>query len=155
MPVFLAIRAHGLDSAVGNLWYFPAMNVVLFGVVLFLFTLKRTIRIDRRARTVSLTRSSLFMRRRLTVGFDEVASLNVADDQVYSGFAVAGSTAGEKSFPARSVRLLLADTVLADPGSVLLDRGGGRRLDDLAARIGEFIGKPVDAVPPRARPAAG
>lgn len=150
MPVFLAIRAHGLDSAVGNLWYFPAMNVVLFGVVLFLFTLKRTIRIDRRARTVSLTRSSLFMRHRLTVGFDEVASLKVADDQVYSGFAVAGSTAGEKSFPARSVRLLLAGS-----GSVLLDRGGGRRLDDLAARVGEFIGKPVDAVPPRARPAAG
>ena len=150
MPVFLAIRAHGLDSAVGNLWYFPAMNVVLFGVVLFLFTLKRTIRIDRRARTVSLTRSSLFMRRRLTLGFDEVTGLRVADDQVYSGFAVAGSTAGKKSFPARSVRLLLAGS-----GSVLLDRGGGRRLDDLAARMGEFMGKPVDAVPPRARPAAG
>ena len=150
VPVFLAIRAQGLDSTVGNLWYFPAMNVVLFGVVLFLFTLKRTIRIDRRARTVSLTRSSLFMRRRLTLDFDEVASLRVADDQVYSGFAVAGSTAGEKSFPARSVRLLLADS-----GSVLLDRGGGRRLNDLAARIGAFMEKPVDTVPPRGRAAAG
>lgn len=150
VPVFLAIRAHGLDSAVGNLWYFPAMNVVLFGVVLFLFTLKRTIRIDRRARTVALTRGSLFMRRRLTLDFDEVTGLRVADDQVYSGFAVAGSTAGEKSFPARSVRLLLAGS-----GSVLLDRGGGRRLDDLAARMGEFMAKPVDAVPPRGRPAAG
>lgn len=151
VPVFLAIRAHGLDSTVGNLWYFPAMNVVLFGVVLFLFTLKRTIRIDRRARTVSLTRGSLFMRRRLTLGFDEVTGLRVADDQVYSGFAVAGSTAGEKSFPARSVRLLLADSVPADPGSVLLDRGGSRRLDELAARIGEFMEKPVDAVPPDGR----
>ena len=104
VPVFLAIRTQGLDSAVGNLWYFPTMNVVLFGVALFLLTLKRVIRIDRRAGKVYMTRSSLLMRRRLTVEFDEVRALRVADDQVYSGFAVAGSTAGQKWFPARSLR---------------------------------------------------
>ena len=142
VPVFLAILAQGLDSAVGNLWYFPTMNVVLFGVVLFLLTLKREIRIDRRTGTVSMSRSSLLMRRRLTVEFDEVRALTVADDQVYSGFAVAGSTAGQKSFPARSLRLLLSGSQ-----SVLLDRGGGRRLDELAARIASFMDKPVERVP--------
>ena len=148
VPVFLAILAHGLDSSVGNLWYFPAMNVVLFGVVVFLLTLKRTIRIDRRAGTVHLSRTSLFMRRRLILEFDEIRSVRVADDQVYSGFAVAGSTAGQKSFPARSLRLLLAGSQ-----SVLLDRGGGRRLDELAERIGRLMDKPVKAVP-RGSPAA-
>ena len=148
VPVFLAILAQGLDSAVGNLWYFPAMNVVLFGVVLFLLTLKRTIRIDRRAGRVQLSRTSLFMRRRLTLEFDEVRAVSVADDEVYSGFAVAGSTAGQKSFPARSLRLRLAGSQ-----SVLLDRGGGRRLDELAERIGRFMDKPVEAVP-RGSPAA-
>ncbi len=142
VPVFLAILAHGLDSAVGNLWYFPAMNVVLFKVAVFLLTLKRTIRIDRRAGEVHLSRTSLFMRRRLTLGFQEVRTVSVADDQVYSGFAVAGSTAGQKSFPARSLRL-----VLSGSQSVLLDRGGGRRLDELAERIGRLMDKPVEAVP--------
>ena len=142
VPVFLAILAHGLDSAVGNLWYFPAMNVVLFKVAVFLLTLKRTIRLDRRAGTVHLSRTSLFMRRRLTLEFDEVRAVSVADDQVYSGFAVAGSTAGQKSFPARSLRLLLSGSQ-----SVLLDRGGGRRLDELAERIGRLMDKPVEAVP--------
>ena len=142
VPVFLAILAHGLDSAVGNLWYFPAMNVVLFKVAVFLLTLKRTIRIDRRAGEVHLSRTSLFMRRRLTLGFQEVRAVSVADDQVYSGFAVAGSTAGQKSFPARSLRL-----VLSGSQSVLLDRGGGRRLDELAERIGHLMDKPVEAVP--------
>lgn len=142
VPVFLAILAHGLDSAVGNLWYFPAMNVVLFKVAVFLLTLKRTIRIDRRAGRVHLSRTSLFMRRRLTLEFNEVRAVSVADDQVYSGFAVAGSTAGQKSFPARSLRL-----VLSGSQSVLLDRGGGRRLEELAERIGRFMDKPVEAVP--------
>lgn len=143
VPVFLAIRAHGLDSAVGNLWYFPAMNVVLFGVAVFLLTLERTIRIDRRAGKVSMSRSSLLMRRRLTVEFDEVQALKLGEDQVYSGFAVAGSTAGRKSFPARSLRLLLSGSQ-----SVLLDRGGGKRLEELAARIGRFMDKPVEGVSP-------
>ena len=150
VPVFLAILAQGLDSAVGNLWYFPTMNVVLFGVALFLLTLKREIRIDRRAGTVSMSRSSLLMRRRLTVEFDEVRALRVADDQVYSGFAVAGSTAGQKSFPARSLRLLLSGSQ-----SVLLDRGGGKRLDELAARIAGFMGKPVEGTPRESSAAPG
>ncbi len=141
VPVFLAILAKGLDSAVGNLWYFPAMNAVLFGVALFLLTLKREIRIDRRAGEVYLSRSSLLMRRRLVVAFDEVRALRVGDDQVYSGFAVAGSTAGQKSFPARSLRLLLSGSQ-----SVLLDRGGGKRLDALAARIAGFMDKPVEGL---------
>ena len=139
-PVFQAIRAQGLHSPVGNLWYFPAMNAVLFGVALFLFTLKRAIRIDRRSGKVHMTRASLLGRRRLTLDFHEVRGLRLADDQVYSGYAVAGSTAGRKSFPARSLRLLLSDS-----RSVLLDRGGGKRLEDLAQRIGRFMDKPVES----------
>lgn len=139
-PVFQAIRAQGLHSPAGNLWYFPAMNAVLFGVALFLLTLKRAIRIDRRAGKVHMTRASLLGRRRLTLDFDEVRGLRLADDQVYSGYAVAGSTAGRKSFPARSLRLLLSDS-----RSVLLDRGGGKRLADLAERIGRFMDKPVES----------
>ncbi len=147
VPVFLAIRIHGLGSAVGNLWYFPAMNGVLFAVAAFLLTLKRVIRIDRGTGRVQMSRTSLFRRRRLTLGFEEVRALRVADDQVYSGFAVAGSTAGRKSFPARSLRL-----VLSGSRSVLLDRGGEKRLGELAERIGSFMGKPVEAVP-HGRPA--
>ena len=79
------------------------------------------------------------MRRRLVLEFDEVRALRLGEDEVYSGFAVAGSTAGQKSFPARSLRLLLSGSQ-----SVLLDRGGGRRLEELAARIGRFMDKPVD-----------
>ena len=138
VPVFQAIRIHGLDSAVGSLWYFPVMNVVLLGVVGFLLSLKRAILVERAAGEISLMKRSLWSRRKLIVDFNEVEAIQLGNDQVYSGFAVAGSTAGQKSFPALSLRLILADSQ-----SVLLERGTGQRTRELAARLGEFIGKPV------------
>jgi len=138
VPVYQAIRIHGLNSPVGSLWYFPVMNVVLLGVVGFLLSLKRVIAVDRVAGEISLTKRNLWSRRQLIVNFEEVQAIRLGNDQVYSGFAVAGSTAGEKSFPALSLRLVL-------PGSksVLLERGAGRRTRELATRLSAFIGKPV------------
>ena len=133
VPVFLAIRTQGLDSAVGNLWYFPTMNVVLFGVALFLLTLKRVIRIDRRAGKVYMTRSSLLMRRRLTVEFDEVRALRVADDQVYSGFAVAGSTG----------RAEVVSCPLTSPAPVRLAVGAARPGRQQAARRARGAHRPL------------
>lgn len=138
VPVFQAIRIHGLDSAVGSLWYFPVMNVALLGVVAFLLSLKRIILVDRAVGKVSLTKRNLWSRRQLTIDFDEVEAIRLGNDQVYSGFAVAGSTAGAKSFPALSLRLILPDSQ-----SVLLERGAGRKTRELATRLGEFMGKPV------------
>lgn len=138
VPVYQAIRIHGLNSAVGSLWYFPVMNVVLLGVVGFLLSLERTILVDRAKGKISLTKRNLWSRRKLIVDFDEVEAVRLGDDQVYSGFAVAGSTAGQKSFPALSLRLLLLNSQ-----SVLLERGAGQRTRELATRLGEFIGKPI------------
>ena len=138
VPVFQAIRIHGLDSAVGSLWYFPVMNVVLLGVVAYLLSMKRVVWVDRATGKISLTKSNLWSERKLSINFDEVKAIRLANDQVYSGFAVAGSTAGEKSFPALSLRLILTDSQ-----SVLLERGAGRNTRELATRLGEFLGKPV------------
>lgn len=138
IPVYQAIQIHGLNSAVGSLWYFPVMNVVLLGVAGFLLSLKRVIVVERATGKISLTKRNLWSRCKLVVDFAEVEAIRLANDQVYSGFAVAGSTAGEKSFPALSLRLMLPDSQ-----SVLLERGAGHRIRDLATLLGEFIGKPV------------
>lgn len=138
VPVFQAIRSQGLSSPVGSLWYFPVMNGLLFGVVFFLLSLKRVILVDRAAGKVWLTKSNLWSRRQLTIDFDEVEALRLGNDQVYSGFAVAGSTAGEKSFPALSLRL-----VLSRSQSVLLERGAGRKTRELGMRLADFMSKPL------------
>lgn len=138
VPVVQAIRMHGFGSPVGSLWYFPVMNVVLLGVSAFLLSLKRLIVVDRKARQVVLLRKNLWSRRRLAVGFGEIEAVRLGNDQVYSGFAVAGSTAGEKSFPALSVRLLLCGS-----RSVLLERGAGQKTRALAGRLAAFIDKPL------------
>ncbi|MGH7829649.1 MAG: hypothetical protein ACREP8_05680 [Candidatus Binatia bacterium] len=138
VPIVEAIRLQGLSSRVGSLWYFPLMNLVLLGVAVFLLSLKRTVVLDRASGKVFLTKRSVFGRRGLVVDFAEVVSLRLGTDQVYSGFAVAGSTAGVKSFPAASLRLLLSNGE-----TVLLDRGGRKRLGEMAERMSVFIGKPV------------
>jgi len=114
------------------------MNGVLLGVVAFLLSLKRTILVDRTAGKIWLTKRNLWSRRQLIVDFDEVEAIRLGNDQVYSGFAVAGSTAGAKSFPALSLRLILPDSQ-----SVLVERGAGRTTRELATRLGEFMEKPV------------
>jgi len=64
---------------------------------------------------------------------------------VYSGFAVAGSSAAQ-SFPVPSLRL-----IVKEGASVLLDRGGFKRLETLGRSIGERIGRPLEVESPAAR----
>lgn len=138
LPIIWAIRLHGLSSRVGDLWYFPVMNLILIGVATFLLSLKRTVVLDRASGKVIFTKRTLFGGRGLAVDFAEIVSVRLGVDQVYSGFAVAGSTAGVKSFPAASLRL-----VLASGETVLVDRGGRKRLGEMAERMSIFLGKPV------------
>lgn len=63
--------------------------------------------------------------------------MRLGADQVYSGFAVAGSSAAQ-SYPVPSLRL-----VLKTGETVLLDRGGVRRLENLGKRLSHHLGKPL------------
>jgi hypothetical protein len=139
VPIVEALRQRGFAGPAASLWYFPVMNLVLLGIAAFLLSVKRTIAVDKLTRAVTLTKRSLLRRVRLSVNYDEIAALRVAADQVYSGFALAGSSAAE-TYPVASLRL-----VLKDGATVLMDRGGKKRLEELAARVAGIVGKPVDA----------
>jgi hypothetical protein len=78
---------------------------------------------------------------RLSIAYHEIKKLRLGVDQVYSGFAVAGSSAAQ-SFPVPSLRLLAAGGE-----SILLDRGSLRRLEELARRVSNLIDKPLDVDP--------
>jgi len=138
VPVLQAILMQGMDSTAMSLWYFPAMNLILFCVALFLLSLNRTTVIDQRSKRVLLSKRSVLKRRDLAVPFDEIAALRVGTDMVYSGPAVAGSTMGQSRFPTASLRL-----ALKGGETVLLDRGSEQRVHDLALRINRFIDKPI------------
>jgi hypothetical protein len=138
VPIVEALRQRGFAGPAASLWYFPVMNLVLLGIAAFLLSVKRTIAVDKLTRAVTLTKRSLLHRVRLSVNYDEIAALRVAADQVYSGFALAGSSAAE-TYPVASLRL-----VLKDGATVLMDRGGRKRLEELAARVAGIVGKPVD-----------
>ena len=71
----------------------------------------------------------------------EIGKLSLGIDQVYSGFAIGGSTAAQ-SFPVPALRL-----VLHSGETVLLDRGSYRRLIDSGKLIGERIEKPLEIDP--------
>ncbi|MFQ5850940.1 MAG: hypothetical protein ACE5JU_10175 [Candidatus Binatia bacterium] len=138
VPVLEAMLSRGLGGTAASLWYFPAMNISLFGVALFLLSLKRTIVTDQRSRRVFLSKRSLLKRRNLAVDFSEIVALRLGTDMVYSGPALAGSTMGQSFFPAFSLRL-----VLESEETVLLDRGRKRNIDDLANRLSRFLDKPI------------
>jgi len=138
IPILEALRQRGLAGPAGALWYFPAMNLILFGIALYLVSLKRTILLDNRTRQIVLERRSLFGRRRLRADYDEVAALSLGSVKVYSGFAVAGSSA-DRRYPVPSLRL-----VLKNGQTVLLDRGGRKRLENLGKRLNTFLGKPLE-----------
>jgi hypothetical protein len=138
VPIVEALRQRGFAGPAASLWYFPVMNLVLLGIAAFLLSVKRTIAVDKLTRAVTLTKRSLLRHVRLSVNYDEIAALRVAADQVYSGFALAGSSAAE-TYPVASLRL-----VLKDGATVLMDRGGRKRLEELAARVAGIVGKPVD-----------
>src|SRR4029453_7992921 len=122
VPIVQALRFRGFVGPAGSLWYFPLMNLILFGIAIFLVTQRRVIEIDAAARQVSLLRRSFYRTLRLTAGFDEISAVKIAADQVYSGFALAGSTAAQ-TFPIPALRM-----IVASGASVLLDRGSVRRL---------------------------
>ena len=139
IPIAEAIRVRGFEGPAASLWYFPLMNVVLLGISFYLLSLRRTITVDAKDKTVVLLKRTLLRRSELRLAWDEVKSLRLGVDQVYSGFAIAGSTAAE-TYPVPSLRL-----ALKTGETVLCDRGGKKRLEDLAKRVGVLIEMPVEA----------
>jgi hypothetical protein len=139
IPILEALRQRGFEGPAASLWYFPLMNLILLGIAAYLLSVKRTILFDRGNRMITLSKRSLLRTIRLRVSYDEVAALRLGADQVYSGFALAGSSAAE-TYPVPSLRL-----VLKGEQTVLLDRGGMKRLDNLAERLSQYLGKPLHA----------
>ncbi|MFQ5903050.1 MAG: hypothetical protein ACE5JO_05105 [Candidatus Binatia bacterium] len=137
VPILEAIRQRGLEGPASSLWYFPMMNLILLGISLFLLSLRRTILFDHKEQQVVLHKRSIFHSARLRVDYDEVAGLRLGTDEVYSGFAIAGSSAAQR-YPVPSLRL-----VLKGGETVLLDRGGARRLEALGKRLSDHMGKPL------------
>ena len=139
LPIAEAIRVRGFEGPAASLWYFPLMNLVLLGISFYLLSLKRTIVVDATDKTIVLSKRTLLRRSELRVVWDEVKTLRLGVDQVYSGFAIAGSSAAE-TYSVPSLRL-----VLKTGETVLCDRGGKKRLEDLAKRVGALIEMPVKA----------
>jgi hypothetical protein len=139
IPILEALRQRGFEGPAASLWYFPLMNLILLGIAAYLLSVTRTILFDRGNRMITLSKRSLLRTIRLRVSYDEVAALRLGADQVYSGFALAGSSAAE-TYPVPSLRL-----VLKGEQTVLLDRGGMKRLDNLAERLSQYLGKPLHA----------
>jgi hypothetical protein len=113
------------------------MNVILFGISLYLLSQKRRIVMDDSKQELSLTRRSLFRTLRLSIGYQKIGALRLGVDHVYSGFAVAGSSAAE-SFPVPALRVVIANE------SILLDRGSYRRMEELGRRVSERLKKPLE-----------
>ena len=137
VPIIQALWLRGFVGPAGSLWYFPLMNLVLFAISIYLISQKRTIVIDAAAEKITLTRRTLHQTDVLSLGHDEIDKVKLALDEVYSGFAVAGSSAA-RSFPVPSLRV-----ILPDGQSILLDRGNRRKLADVGKKISERLNKPL------------
>jgi hypothetical protein len=135
VPITQALILRGFVGPASSLWYFPLMNLVLFGISIFLVTQRRFIAIDNHTRTITLTRQSLYRSVILSTSYDEVDEIRLTIDEIQSGFAVGGSTAAQK-FPVPALRL-----VFANGDSVLLDRGSFRKLSEFGKLISERLGK--------------
>ena len=141
LPILYAIYLNGFVGAAGSLWYFPLMNLILFGISFYLLSQKRTIIIDNSAKQVTLKKRSLCQTTLLSVAYLEIKRLKLGVDQIYSGFAVAGSSSAQ-TFPVPSLRLF------AQGGeSILLDRGSLRRLEELGRRVSSRLNKPLEVDP--------
>jgi hypothetical protein len=138
IPIVQAIRLRGFVGPAGSLWYFPLMNLILFGISVYLLSQKRTIVIDTSSEKVTLARRSLHRTALLIMSYGEIGQLKLGVDQVYNGFAIAGSSAAQ-SFPVPALRLYVANGE-----SVLLDRGSFRKLEAMGKQIGERIKKPLE-----------
>ena len=141
LPILYAIYLNGFVGAAGSLWYFPLMNVILFGISIYLLSQKRTIVIDNAAQQVILMKRSLYQTTSLSVAYPEIKRLNLGVDHVYSGFAVAGSSSAQ-TFPVPSLRLFAMGGK-----SILLDRGSLRRLEELGRGVSRRLNKPLEVDP--------
>ena len=141
VPILQAIRLQGFTGPAGALWYFPVMNLILFAISVYLVSQKRNIVIDKMRQQVVLTRRSLYRTATFSAHYSEIAKLRLGIDHVYSGFAVAGSSAAE-SFPIPALRL-----ILTGGQSVLLDRGSLKKLKDLGGRIALRLMQPLEIDP--------
>jgi hypothetical protein len=141
LPILYAIHLNGFVGAAGSLWYFPLMNLILFGISFYLLSQRRTIIIDNSAQRITLKKRSLYQTTLLSVAYVEIKRLKLGVDQVYSGFAVAGSSSAQ-TFPVPSLRLLARSGE-----SILLDRGSFRRLEELGRRVSNRLDRPLDVEP--------
>ena len=135
VPITQALILRGFVGPASSLWYFPLMNLVLFGISIFLVTQRRFIEIDNPTRTITLTRRSLYRSVIFSTRYNEVDEIRLTIDEIQSGFAVGGSTAAQK-FPVPALRL-----AFANGDSVLLDRGSFRKLSEFGKLISERLGK--------------
>ena len=141
VPIVEALRLRGFVGPAGSLWYFPVMNLILFGISVFLITQRRTIEVDSETRRMTLRRQSLYRTISFAASYEEISKVTLGVDQVYSGFAIGGSTAAQ-SFPIPALRLMLKSG-----DNVLLDRGSFRKLADLGKLVSERINKPLEIDP--------
>jgi hypothetical protein len=138
IPILEAIRQRGFEGPAGSLWYFPLMNVILLGISIFLFSLERTISLSNKDRQVVIRKRNIFRQATMRVDYDEVVALRLGVDQIYSGFAVAGSSAAQR-YPVPSLRL-----VLKNGETVLIDRGGRTRLQALGQHLSDRLGRSLE-----------
>ena len=141
LPIVEALRVRGFVGPAGSLWYFPVMNLILFGISLFLITQRRTIEVDSDSRQMTLRRQSLYRNIVFAASYDEITHVTLGIDQVYSGFAIGGSTAAQ-SFPIPALRI-----TLTSGDNVLLDRGSFRKLTDIGKQVSERMTKPLEIDP--------
>jgi hypothetical protein len=138
VPIVQALRMRGFTGPAASLWYFPLMNLILFGIAIFLITQRRVIELDGDAHVITLRRQSLYRSIIFCASYGEIESVKLGVDRVYSGFALGGSTAAQK-FAVPSLRLSLKSGDL-----VLLDRGSFRKLAELGKLVSERIAKPLE-----------
>ena len=141
VPIIQALHLRGFVGPAGSLWYFPLMNLILFGIAIFLVTQRRVIAIDGQSRQITLLRRSFYRLTVLSACYDEINRVKLGIDHVYSGFALGGSTAAEK-FPVPALRI-----ILTTGESVLLDRGSFRKLAGLGKSVSERLVKPFEIDP--------
>jgi hypothetical protein len=141
IPIAQAIYLNGFASRAASLWYFPLMNIVLVGIAIYLLAQQRKVVIDSSAHMVTLRKRTFHKTISLTLAYGDIESVKLGLDRVYSGFAVAGSSAAQ-SFPVASLRLFLKGGV-----SVLLDRGGARRLKELGEKVARRFTKNLEIEP--------
>ncbi len=147
VPIVQALHQRGFIGPAASLWYFPLMNLILFGIAIFLITQRRVIEIDGDARVITLRRQSLYRSIIFCASYGEIESVELGVDQVYSGFALGGSTAAQQ-FAVPSLRL-----GLKSGDALLLDRGSFRKLTELGKLVSERIAKPLE-IDPQLQPQA-